>query len=224
MSRLQRREAKHEHLLEVAAREFAALGFADASINRILVTAGVSKGSAYYYFADKADLFFAVVQYCNHQLRLIDTEIDPQTLDAATFWPTFADLHRQPLLRAYARPWLFGALKAAGQLPHETLAAGPLAEFATRLMAFVLSFIQRGQALHLIRDDLPTPLLFAWLRHIDQASDDWLLAEWAHLTRDDIARTSDATVDAMRRAIVRDLLELPYGTPHVREKRSSRAS
>jgi len=201
MSRLQRREAKHEHLLEVAAREFAALGFADASINRILATAGVSKGSAYYYFADKADLFIAVVQYCSRQLHLIDMEMDPQTLDAATFWPTFAELHRQPLLRAYERPWLFGAIKAAGQLPPETLASGPLAEFATRLVAYVLGFIQRGQALHLIRDDLPDALLFAWLRHIDQASDDWLLAEWAHQTRDDIARISDATVAAMRRAM-----------------------
>jgi AcrR family transcriptional regulator len=201
MSRQQRREAKHEHLLEVAAREFAALGFADASINRILATAGVSKGAAYYYFADKADLFLAAVQYCSRQLHLIDTEIDPQTLDVATFWPTFADLHRQPLLRAFERPWLFGAIKAAGQLPQATLADGPLVEFAARLHAYVLGFIQRGQALRLIRDDLPDPLLFAWLRHIDQASDDWLLEEWMHLTRDDIARISDATVEAMRRVV-----------------------
>lgn len=201
MSRLQRRETKHAHLLEVAAREFAALGYADASINRILATAGVSKGSAYYYFADKADLFFAVVQHCSRELHLIDTEIAPQTLDATMFWPTFAELHRQPLLRAYERPWLFGAIKAAGQLPRETITNGPLAEFAARLQAYVMSFIQHGQALHLIRNDLPAPLLFAWLQHIDQASDDWLLAEWAHLTRDDITRISDATVGAMRRAV-----------------------
>jgi AcrR family transcriptional regulator len=33
-----------------------------ASLNRILEQAGISKGSAYYYFDDKADVFLTVVQ------------------------------------------------------------------------------------------------------------------------------------------------------------------
>src|SRR5215475_6981545 len=87
---------KRERLLEVAAQEFAMYGFEDASINRILERAQMSKGAAYYYFADKVDLFFTVVQYCNERLKLLDLEVDPATLTSETFWPSFAELHRQP--------------------------------------------------------------------------------------------------------------------------------
>jgi AcrR family transcriptional regulator len=54
---------KRTRLLKAAAQEFAKHGFADASINRILDRAQMSKGAAYYYVADKADLFAATIQY-----------------------------------------------------------------------------------------------------------------------------------------------------------------
>lgn len=194
-------EAKRTRLLDVAAQEFAARGFADASINRILERAGMSKGAAYYYFEDKLDLFLAVVSYSSERLRLIDQSADPASLDAATFWPIFATLHREPLLRSYEQPWLFGALKAAGRLPAETLAREPVIHLAAEITGYAMAFIKRGRALGIIRSDLPDELLFTWLQGLDRASDDWLLAHWSELDREDVARTSDATVEAMRRAL-----------------------
>src|SRR6266487_5444314 len=88
---------KRERLMEAAAQEFAAYGFANASMNRILETVQMSKGAAYYYFEDKVDLFFTVIQYCNERLKPFNLELDPATLTAENFWPTFAELHRQPL-------------------------------------------------------------------------------------------------------------------------------
>jgi len=194
-------EAKRTQLLDVAAQEFAAYGLADASINRILERAGMSKGAAYYYFEDKVDLFIAVVQYCSDHLRLIDQTVDPARLDAATFWPTFAELHRQPLLRSYERPWLFSALKAVGRLSEEARQQEPLASLAEQIIGYVMAFLHRGQALSLIRTDLPDELLLAWLQGLDRASDDWMLTHWNELDRESIGRVSDATVEAMRRAI-----------------------
>ena len=194
-------EAKRLQILEVAAQEFAAAGFADASLNRILERAAMSKGAAYYYFEDKADLFVTVIGYCSEQLHLIAEEVDPAQLDAATFWPTFAELHRQPLLRSYAQPWLFGALKAAGRLPRELRERGPLAAFAARLTAYTLNLLHHGQSLGIIRTDLADELLFAWIEGLDSASDDWLLSHWKELDLAAIAHISDMTVEAMRRAI-----------------------
>ncbi len=193
--------ARRDRLLDVAAQEFAAHGFADASINRILERAGMSKGATYYYFEDKADLFATAVQYCSDQLHLIAYEVKAEELDDATFWPTFADLHRQPLLRSFERPWLFGALKAAGHLPQEMLADSPLATLAQSILAYVMSFIKRGQALGIIRNDLPDTLLFAWLQSLDRASDDWFLLHWSEMDRETIAHISDETVAAMQRAV-----------------------
>jgi AcrR family transcriptional regulator len=194
-------QEKRTRLLDVAAREFAICGLVDASINRILEQAGMSKGAAYYYFEDKNDLFLAVVQYCSERLQLIDQTVDPAALDAATFWPTFAKLHCQPLLRSYERPWLFGALKAAGRVPPEARERGPIARLAAQLTEYVLGFIHRGQALGVIRTDLSDEVLFAWLAGLDRASDDWLLAHWGELDREAITRLSDATVEAMRRSV-----------------------
>ena len=45
-----------------ALDEFAAHGFHDASLNRIIEAAGISKGSMYYYFDGKEDLFAHVTR------------------------------------------------------------------------------------------------------------------------------------------------------------------
>jgi AcrR family transcriptional regulator len=192
--------------MEVAAQEFARYGFEDASINRILERAQMSKGATYYYFADKVDLFFTVVQYCNERLKLIDQEIDPTPLTAETFWPTFAELHRQPLIRSFEQPWLFAAINAARHLSPAALEREPLASFARQLIAWVMTIVKRGQELAVIRTDIPDELIFAWLQALDEASDQWLLAHWKDLDRASIAQVSDHTVDAMRRALAPDAL------------------
>jgi AcrR family transcriptional regulator len=48
-------QERRERVLDAAAQEFAAYGFEDSSINRILENANMSKGAAYYYFEDKAE-------------------------------------------------------------------------------------------------------------------------------------------------------------------------
>src|SRR5690349_17958115 len=54
------REAR-ERLLRLALAEFAEHGYEGASLNEILAAAGISKGSYYYYFDDKEDLFAAAL-------------------------------------------------------------------------------------------------------------------------------------------------------------------
>jgi AcrR family transcriptional regulator len=192
---------KRERLMEVAAQEFAAHGFEEASLNRILERAQLSKGVAYYYFEDKADLFCTVVKYCSERLKLMDTTLDLGTLSAENFWPTFAELHRLPLLRSIEQPWLFATLRVAGRLP-AVLEREPLATLAQQLQAWVKAIVKRGQALGVIRIDLADDLIFAWLQALDGASDTWLLARWSQLDVEMIAAISDQTVEAMRRVMM----------------------
>src|SRR6187455_1104509 len=49
-------------ILRAALEEFAARGFHDASLNRVIEAAGVSKGSLYYYFDGKEDLYTYVTR------------------------------------------------------------------------------------------------------------------------------------------------------------------
>ena len=199
---------KRERLMEAAAQEFATHGFDDASVNRILETVKMSKGAAYYYFEDKVDLFFTVIQYCIERMKL-DLELDPATLTAENFWPTFAELHRQPLLRSFEQPWLFAAVRAAEHLPLAALEREPLATFARQVRTWIMNIVKRGQELGVIRTDMSEDLIFAWLQALDDGSDHWLLAHWSKLDCEAIAHISDQTVDGMRRA----LAVLPEDTP-----------
>jgi AcrR family transcriptional regulator len=62
--RLSRPEAQaqtRERLLDAAEQAFAAEGFGGASLERIAEAAGFTRGAVYSNFADKADLFVAVL-------------------------------------------------------------------------------------------------------------------------------------------------------------------
>src|SRR5215216_4047958 len=102
--------AKRELLLDMAAREFAIHGYEQASLNRILEQAQMSKGAAYYYFEDKGDLFYTVIQHVAGRLGLAELNVDLAALTAKSFWPAVAELRRAPLLRAFEQPWLFRLL------------------------------------------------------------------------------------------------------------------
>jgi AcrR family transcriptional regulator len=61
--RWQRRaEARPQELLEAALAEFVARGYAATRLDEVARRAGVSKGTLYLYFENKAELFKAVVR------------------------------------------------------------------------------------------------------------------------------------------------------------------
>jgi len=57
-----RKEARPGELVDAARLEFAEHGYGDAKLARIAKRAGVSNGTLYHYFSDKAELFEAVFQ------------------------------------------------------------------------------------------------------------------------------------------------------------------
>lgn len=85
---------KRQRILEAAALEFASRVFEQASLNRIIEAAGISKGAAYYYFDDKADLYATVVHEGWRSLLPKDG-LDLARLDRACFWPTLRNSTRR---------------------------------------------------------------------------------------------------------------------------------
>lgn len=54
-------ETRREEILDVAAREFAERGYRAASTNHIVQDLGISKGSLFYYFSGKEDLYVYIL-------------------------------------------------------------------------------------------------------------------------------------------------------------------
>jgi AcrR family transcriptional regulator len=74
-------DATRRNILEVATAEFARKGFSGARIDEIAARTNTSKRMIYYYFADKEDLFVAVLEEAYRRIRGIEGELDLAHLD-----------------------------------------------------------------------------------------------------------------------------------------------
>ncbi len=62
-------EEKRQRILNAALGEFAAKGFEDASTNRIVQEAGISKGALFHYFGNKKKLFDYLMVFSASQVK-----------------------------------------------------------------------------------------------------------------------------------------------------------
>ncbi|WP_433035434.1 TetR/AcrR family transcriptional regulator [Actinomycetospora sp. CA-053990] len=170
--------AQQQAIVRAAVDEFAAYGFHDGSLNRVIDAAGVSKGSMYYYFDGKEDIYAYVTRL--EFERLVD-EVGPLTLwdvdGEDAFWAAveryyddlMAAFTASPQLAALTRGWLAAAGNPA------------LRSAQQELEELTLPWIERalatGQAVGAIRTDLPSGLLIGVVLGMGQAMDMWLIAE-----------------------------------------------
>lgn len=77
-------EEKQDKILAAATKEFAEYGFDSANINNIAEHAGVSIGSMYKYFNNKADLYLTVVHMGVEALKAALDEIIIRETDLFT--------------------------------------------------------------------------------------------------------------------------------------------
>lgn len=100
-----RKEARPKELLASAIELFVERGFASTRLEDVARRAGVSKGTLYLYYANKEDLFKAVVR------QTILPMIDDAETSVAEFEGHSAELLRQVILSWWVR---IGATKASG--------------------------------------------------------------------------------------------------------------
>lgn len=78
-------QAKREKLLQCARDEFSRVPFDEASINRIVHQAEISRGSFYMYFTDKADLFRYLLQCYLDDLTQLMVQAGPKVHGNGTY-------------------------------------------------------------------------------------------------------------------------------------------
>lgn len=60
-----------DRLIAAATEQFAAAGYAGATLDAIAARAGVTKGGVYFHFAGKEELFFAVLDHWRERRRRV---------------------------------------------------------------------------------------------------------------------------------------------------------
>lgn len=195
-----------KRILETAAVEFAARGFEGTSLNQLLDRLGMSKGSFYYYFDDKEDLFTTVVDHA-WAIVVPFEELDLGELAAATFWTTLQSLMREARARIHANPWLVGFTRLMYHPPQTVGVREALAEKFNQVRRWQAGMILRGQEVGAVRSDLPAELLQVLLVGADEAGDRWMVENWDRFDEDEVERIFEEVF-----AIFRRMLEPPSGT------------
>jgi AcrR family transcriptional regulator len=190
-------------ILETAAEEFAARGFDGVSLNRLIERLEMSKGSFYYYFDDKADLFSTVADLA-WAIVLPSGNLDFEIFDAENFWPSLEALMQDARERVRANPWLVGFTRLMYDPPDVAGVRESLAEKFDQARRWQAALIGRGQELGTVRADLPIELLQALLVGADEAGDRWFVNNWERLDEKELERLFEEVF-----AIFRRMLEPP---------------
>ena len=192
--------AQQHAILGAALDEFAAHGFHDASLNRVINAAGISKGSMYYYFDGKEDLFAHVARVEFERLFAAVGPVDiPAELAPDAFWSAVEShylnitrsLVTRPQLAALVRGWLAASDNAALQRAQE--------EMEQEILPWLDRVLSGGQASGAVRTDLPSGLLIAVAGGMGRAMDTWLMTQ--RLDGDALPPLISALVGMLRRAL-----------------------
>lgn len=194
-------------ILDAARAEFLAHGYEGASTNRIVQAAGIHKGSLYYYFEDKADLFVKVIEAAQETMIATVAELDlARLLEAppSDFWDYFERAALQKIHFALCHPDLsrlstefyFQALK-----PN---APPRFKAFMKQLRGSLASLLRLGQDQGAVRDDLPIDMLTDLAFSVSDVMNRPILENFeafASWKAEDVQRFAVSQVDMLRRML-----------------------
>lgn len=161
-------------ILSIAAEEFGRSGFRDTSYNRLLSRVGLGKGSAYYYFADKQDLFLTVVQNCYRAYFSSLTDL-PRPTSANRYW-AFIELMTRRWMEFMRSDPTSAKLILCFARERSVLDVVSGGELLDEIERDSIDLIRLGRKLGAIRRDLPIPLLADLVRAISSVFDPWFIA------------------------------------------------
>lgn len=163
---------KMDNIMRAAVVEFARYPFNTASYNRIIRSAGLSKGAMYHYFSSKEDLFRLIMGATVKGLKPL-IKPGPLPHDEQLYWleterlleSLFRFLGKQPALGRFILTVL-GDPDRAKETP-----AGPLME---ELNEWLRDFLVCGQTVGAVRRDWPDELLLVTVWGGWRSAGEWL--------------------------------------------------
>lgn len=188
-------------LLAAAEAEFLAHDYEEASLNRLLLAAGISKGAFYYHFTDKLDLFLTMLQELQARLQAELGGLDQLARADGDFWDVLGAMTRRSLAMVVSEPNLVRLNRSFWQLVHTRGEDPALAAFVDQSRGQMRQMLGWGQAQGAVRGDLPEELLIDVMWGLGQASDRWFAREFPRLHAEgrSLDEVADLLVDLYRR-------------------------
>jgi AcrR family transcriptional regulator len=187
---------KQERLFEAAAGEFVDRGYEAASVNRIIDAAGMSKGSLYYYFEDKADLFGTLLDRAVTRMLSVVGGFRVESLTAETYWPTMEAFVERSERYLSGEGWSSVLLRSFYRLH-----GGPKGRVLESLRRVTAEVLRRGQEVGVVRADLPLSYLAEVTLALGETGDRWLLAHWDAISGEERVRLVGVQMEMLRRIL-----------------------
>jgi len=160
---------KQKMIIDTALEEFAAKGFSGSSINKISKKAGLSAGNLYYYFENKEDLYFTIIDIVFKNVQGINED------NTLSFWEAIERSVRQRIEVAKDN-------RNAGLLLNRLFANGISSndcevEKITRdkVQGELKRIFDEGIQQGIIRTDMPLEYLFSVHLGLVLATNRWLI-------------------------------------------------
>ena len=192
---------KRAPLLAAAMREFSANGYSQASLNRIIGAVGMSKSSFYHFFSNKADLFCHTFSQALEPVLNVAQTLEVQALGRETFWPVLAQVAEQLAQVVDDQPDVMAAGRMFYRAWEDPEGRAIAQELLGQLAEWLRAALRHGQALGVLRDDLPESLTLDLVLGAGMAMDRWVLANWDDLDEAERARLPATGLDLMRRIL-----------------------
>ncbi|MBC7662169.1 MAG: TetR/AcrR family transcriptional regulator [Chitinophagaceae bacterium] len=141
------------HILSVAMDEFAASRYKDASFNRIIKNCQMAKGTMYYYFKSKEDLFLTIHKATLRDFRKVTALALEQPGNARAYWAHAEELLLEFYRTLYRKP--SASQFVTNFLTQESRREGhPALSTVNQIDTWLQDFLNLGQDLGAIRADL----------------------------------------------------------------------
>jgi len=168
-------------ILDAARVEFGRSGFERASLNEIIRAAGISKGSLYYYFEDKLDLYMTIArQMMSEVMEIIGWEAFGGESD--DFWGDLENLYERMMCYMVDHPEVVRFGWDARQLMHSPVVSSAFSEMMERGFEIFRDILRKGQQMGAVRTDVPLDLLASALYYMGEGMDFWVFDHWNELS------------------------------------------
>ena len=150
-------------ILDVSKKEFSAHGFEGASYNKIIQKIGISKGSMYYYFENKEDLFitcFLDEALATGSFGFAMTSF-PLTEDKITYWDSVKVMSSKQWSDVFQHPVLMSLMRQLVSMGTDHPIFRKLNAECEGLSEYgdLMKILEHGVKIGAIRDDVPLNVL-----------------------------------------------------------------
>lgn len=183
---------KQERLIDACMEEFSRYTFSDASINRIIKRAEISRGSFYQYFEDKEDCYLEMLGIIAEEKYRIFKDV--VQAEASSVFEAYLNMLRQVKIWMEAQPryYKIGVLM---ELDKSSFIQ-KLIKQNPGMMEYFLSLIRKDQANGIIRSDVNPQLLSDVLIGINQKL---LMEHFVNKDYDKMIEASEAVLDLIQK-------------------------